>query len=126
MKILGKNVYIGNICICTEYTSQIISDLDEIYIGEKSHEGKILEKDVLFIKDAHGLYVDARDTEGIGSLAIRAYGAAKRFKRAPHNAGDCYIDVKHYYSKAQFQDQFNLKDLLTVAKNLHSGNELSL
>lgn len=127
MKILGKNVYIGNICICTEYTSQLIGDFRDIHVGEKSHKGQILEENILFIKDANGLYVDARDTEGIGSLAIKMYGGARRYKRTPHEAGDQYITVKHYFNEAQSSVEYPLKELLLIAKSLKSSNnEFSL
>lgn len=125
MKILGKDVYIGNLCICTEYTSHIIGDFKDIHIGEKSHKGKVLEKDILFIKDKNGMYVDARDTAGIGSLAIKVYGAATRYTRTPHEAGDQYIAVSHYFNESQFDDQFDIKELLNIAKDLKTQENQS-
>lgn len=121
MKILGKNVYIGNICICTEFTSQIMGDLKDIQIGEKSHKCKVLDENVLFVKDANGLYVDVRETEKIGGFAIRVFGAATRYKQTPLKAGDYYIDAKHYFNDTQSNELYDLKELLHIAQNLKTN-----
>lgn len=116
MKILGKNVYIGNLLICTEYTSRIIGGFEDCHVGEKSHVGEILEKNVLFIQDKNGLFVKVQDTEGLGSIALKVFGAAPRYKTSPHDAGDQYIEIKHYFEQIDYKTKYDLKELLEISK----------
>ena len=115
MKILGKDVFIGNKCVCTEFTSKILGDLNDKRVGEKSHEGKIVERDIMFVKDKSGYYVDIRDTEGLGAFALKFFGAAPRWITNPYKAGDEYIEIKPYFSKSAQEDKFTLEELLEIA-----------
>lgn len=117
MKILGKNVYIGNKCLCTEYTSKIYHSHEDTYIGEKSHERDIIAKNILFVKDKDGYYVDIHDTEGIGSIAIKVFGAAPRWRTSPHDAGDEFVEVKPYFDETYFEMKFDLKELIEMSNN---------
>lgn len=128
MRILGKNVYIGNKCLCIEYTSRITGNYGDTKVGKKSHKSNIIEKNVLFIKDKEGYFVDIRDTEGLGAIAIKMFGAAPRWKTSPHDAGDEYVEVKPYFPLCDQDIKFDLKELLEMSKSpkiiTESGIEL--
>lgn len=122
MKISGKDVYIGNILVCTEYTSKVIGKWPDSQIGEKSHEGDIIEQNILFIKDKNNFFVKVTDTQGFGSIALKIYGAAQRYTTTPHNAGHLYVEVKPYFHKNDNQ-KYYLKDLVEIAKNINKDQE---
>lgn len=127
MKILGKNVYIGKKCICTEFTREV-DDLETLHTHEKSHNGIIIEENVLFIEDKHGLFVDINDISSLGGFALKVYGAAPRWPKNPTKAGSKYIDIKPYFSENNKEQQFDLKYLISLSQSLkiEDSSNLSL
>lgn len=95
MKILGKDVYLGKKCICSEFTYEI-EDFETLSTHEKSHKGIVIEDNVLFIQDKTGNFVDINDIGFIGSLALKVYGAAQRWSKSPTRAGSKYVEIKPF------------------------------
>ena len=117
MKILGKNVYIGKKCICTEFTREV-DDLETLHTHEKSHKGVVFEENILFIKDKTNNFVDVNEIASIGTIALKVYGAATRWSPSPQKAGSKYIEAKPYFCENEQDSIFELKYLISVAREL--------
>ena len=117
MKIYGKQVFIGTKKICVEYTSKYIVGLSDSFVGGYEYKGSAIEEDVIFIKDKNGYFIDIKDIDGSGFLALNLYGAAIRYKSKPNQAGDHYIDdLKPYMPTLDHDQLFDLKELLKTLK----------
>lgn len=118
MKVLGKNVVIATKKICVEHTSKIQNAFDEYSIVESFHKGVDFEKNIIFIIDKNGYYVDLRDTDGVPSILLKIFGSVPRYKSHPTHVGDKYIDdVQPFFSICDGEKLFELKELVEVAKN---------
>lgn len=119
MKVLKKNIFIGTKKICVEYTSKLN--------GPSNFKSELLERNIIFVKDKQGYYVDIRDTEGMTFLALTMYGAAKRLKTIPKKVGDEYIDdIKPYYSERDQDKEADMKTLINTAKMISETNNDTL
>ena len=117
MKIYGKQVFVGSKKICVDYSHKIIEDISEP-IETVEYFGKDVEKDLIFIKDKSGYFIDINDIYGSGFLAMHCYGAVKRYKNFPKYAGDEYVaNLKPYFSENLWQEKFDLKDLIESFKH---------
>ena len=116
MKIYGKQVFVGSKKICVDYSYKIIGDISEP-IETVEFFGKEIEKDIIFLQDKSGYFIDINDIYGSGFLAMHCYGAVKRFKKFPKHTGDEYIaDLKPYFTENLWQEKFDLKDLIESIK----------
>ena len=123
MKILGKNVVIGTKKLCTEYTSKIHGGFVDCLIGSNEYNGEDLEKNVIFIRDKKGYYVEIKDLNPFPTLSLICYGAAQRWKTSPNRAGDEYIDnIKPYFTKSNQETLYDLKTLIKIIENDKSYN----
>lgn len=123
MKILGKNVFIGNLRICTELISKAVLDDNNKYTGDNKveYKSKIVAENVVYLLDHLGSYVDIRDTEGMERLAMMVYGAAPRFHTAPTKPGEEFVaDLKPYFDEKDFEKPFKIHDILEEVKQ-HSN-----
>ena len=117
MKILGKNVVVATKKICMEYTSKISGGFSDCLIGSCDYKGSDLEKNVIFVQDKKGYYVELEDLKSFPNLSLICYGAARRWKTLPNRAGDEYIDdIKPYFAK---YDQETLYDIKTLISRLN-------
>ena len=119
MKILGKNVFIGNLCLCTKYTTEIIEEFEDgTYMTRTKFSGKPIKENLVLIQDKHGYFLDIHETESLGTLAVSMYGAATRWTNRPLKCEDIYIDnLENYFSLEDQENEFTIKELLQIVKN---------
>ena len=123
MKISGKNVVIATKKLCIKYTSKIHGGFGDCVFGSNDYKCSVLEKDIIFVKDKNGYYVELEDLKSLPNLTLICYGAAPRWKTSPRMAGDKYIDdIKPYFdSKVNQEKLFDVKTLfkiLTIEKKI--------
>ncbi len=117
MKILGKDVVVGTKKICMEYISRIQGGFSDSFVGYTDYKGDDLEKDVLFIRDKKGYFVELKELGSHPTFSLICFGAATRWKTSPRHAGDYYIDdIKPYFEKYDQNTLFDLKQLVHTAK----------
>ena len=122
MKILGKNIVIATKKMCIEYTSKIHGAFSDCVFASNDYKGCVLEKDVIFVQDKNGHYIELEDLKSFPTLSLICYGAAPRWKASPNKAGDKYIDnIKPYFdSKVNQEKLFDVKTIckiLTIEKD---------
>lgn len=115
MKVLGKNVVIATKKICVEYTSRISGEFNDCLVGSKDYLGENIKKDVIFVKDKKGYYVELEELKSFPTLSLICYGAARRWKTSPNRAGDEYIDnIKPYFAKLDQETLYDIKTLIST------------
>ena len=115
MKILGKNVVIATKKMCMEYTSKIHGGFEDCLFGSNEYKGDVLERDVLFVKDKKGYYIELEDLKSFPTLSLICFGAATRWKTSPNKAGDEYIDdIKPYFAKYDQETFYDIKTLIRM------------
>lgn len=118
MKILGRDVVFGTKKICKEYTTKANGTFDDCIVSCKEYKGDNIERNVIFIRDKKGYYIELKDLETFPTLSLICYGAAPRWKTSPNSAGDCYVaDIKPYFSA---YDQEKLYEIKTLIKSLQN------
>ncbi len=123
MKILGKNVVVATKKICMEYTSKIHGGFNDCILGANEYKGDDLEKDIIYIKDKKGYYVELEDLKSFPTLSLICYGAAPRWKTSPNRAGDEYIDnIKPYFAKLDQETLYDIKTLISML-NVYKTDE---
>ena len=123
MKILGKNVVVATKKMCMEYTSKIHGGFEDCLVGSNDYKSEDLEKDVIFVKDKKGYYVELEDLKSFPTLSLICFGSARRWKTSPNRAGDEYIDnIKPYFA---IYDQETLYDIKTIIEKaeVHNANK---
>lgn len=115
MKVYGKNIYSGNLKLCTTYTHT--SSIEPMY--EKStYSGKVLAKDILFIQDHDGNFIDVRDLEGFGSVAYSVFDSATRYTVEPTKAGEAYVcNITKLFDSNKDFEKYTLKEIISMANN---------
>lgn len=126
MKILGKDVVVATKKICMEYTSKINGGFEDCLVGSNEYKGDEFERDVIFVKDKKGYYIELEDLKSFPTLSLICFGAARRWKSSPNKAGDEYIDdIKPYFAEYDQETLFDLKQLISAAK-VYNTNEYQL
>ncbi len=123
MKILGKNVVVGTKKICVEYTSKIHGGFGDCFFESDEFKGENLEKNVIFIREKNGYLIEIGELDSFPTLSLICFGAARRWKTSPRNAGDFYVDeIKPYFdSKVNQEKLFDVKTIvkiLTIEKKI--------
>jgi len=125
MKINGKNIFIGDLCICTKYSTEIIEEFEDgTYMTRNKFEGKPIKENIVYIKDKHGYFLELQETETLGALAVAMYGAAQRWTSKPLKCEDIYVgNLKHYFSQNELDKEFSLNQLHEIVQK---NNDLNI